>query len=126
MLKTQMIGLSMWLVIIGKEGHLSCSLLELTANHGRMGLYGWSSAVDEDMDANVGLHDGIAAVEWTNKYISRFGGDPDNITVMGESAGGTMIALMLVAEGLELPFQKVTMDTPKHSGETHHAYRPRH
>ncbi|KAL2869050.1 Alpha/Beta hydrolase protein [Aspergillus lucknowensis] len=82
------------------------------ASNYRMGLYGWTSAEDEDMDANVGLHDAIAAVEWTQKYISRFGGDPDNITVMGESAGGNMIALMLVAEGLELPFQKAFLSSP--------------
>ena len=74
-----------------------------------MGLYGWSSAEGEDMDSNVGLHDGVAALEWTKKYIERFGGDPDNITAMGQSAGATMVALMLVANGGqgELPFQKV-------------------
>ncbi|KAL3474096.1 Alpha/Beta hydrolase protein [Aspergillus californicus] len=82
------------------------------ASNYRMGLYGWSSAAGEDMDANVGLHDGIAAVEWTKKYISRFGGDPDDITVMGESAGGTITALMLVAKGLELPFQKAFISSP--------------
>ncbi|GMG00692.1 unnamed protein product [Aspergillus oryzae var. brunneus] len=75
----------------------------------RMGLYGWVSSAHEDMDANVGLHDGIAALEWTKKYISRFGGDPDNITVGGQSAGAGMIAMMLVGNGGNgtLPFQKV-------------------
>lgn len=85
-----------------------------SADDGRMGLYGWSSAADEDMDANVGLHDGVAALEWTKRYIARFGGDPENITAVGESAGGTIIALMLVAEGgeTELPFQKVSTRVP--------------
>jgi carboxylesterase type B len=61
------------------------------------------------MDANVGLHDGVAALQWTKDYISHFGGDPSNIAAIGESAGGAMIALMLVAnEGNgTLPFQKV-------------------
>jgi carboxylesterase type B len=61
------------------------------------------------MDANVGLHDGIAALEWTKKYISKFGGDPDRITAFGQSAGAAMIQLMLTANNgqEELPFTKV-------------------
>ena len=61
------------------------------------------------MDANAGLHDGVAALEWTKKHISKFGGDPDRITAMGESAGATLINLMLVSNGGEgtLPFNKV-------------------
>ena len=76
---------------------------------GSLGLYGWAGSPYEDMDANVGLHDGIAALEWTKKYISKFGGDPDRITVFGQSAGAAMIQLMLTAnEGKEeLPFSKV-------------------
>jgi carboxylesterase type B len=61
------------------------------------------------MDSNVGLHDAAAATEWTKKYISRFGGDPNQITVMGESAGGAIINLMLTGNGGQgqLPFQQV-------------------
>ncbi|KAJ5115330.1 hypothetical protein NUU61_001089 [Penicillium alfredii] len=79
-----------------------------------MGLYGWASSTHEDMDANVGLHDGLAALRWTRKYISRFGGNPDDITAMGESAGAAMITLMLVAEEgkIFLPFQKAFISSP--------------
>ncbi|KAJ5104178.1 hypothetical protein N7532_004707 [Penicillium argentinense] len=80
----------------------------------RMGIYGWTSSADEDMDANVGLHDGIAALEWTKQYIARFGGNPNDITVLGESAGAAMVELMLVAEeGMwPLPFQKAFISSP--------------
>ena len=60
-----------------------------------MGLYGWTSSPDEDVDGNVGLYDATAAVKWTRDHISKFGGDPDRITVMGESAGAGLITLML-------------------------------
>ena len=37
---------------------------------------------------NDGLHDQRTALRWISKYIQGFGGDPDNVSVMGESAGG--------------------------------------
>lgn len=63
----------------------------------------------EDMDVNVGFHDGLVAAEWTQKYISRFGGDPSRITIMGQSAGAGMIEMMLILRGGRgtLPFQRV-------------------
>jgi carboxylesterase type B len=72
-------------------------------------MLGWTALPDSDMDPNVGLHDAVAAVEWTKKYISRFGGDPTQITVMGESAGGAIINLMLTGNGGrgDLPFQQI-------------------
>ncbi|KAF7585559.1 hypothetical protein BBP40_010651 [Aspergillus hancockii] len=84
------------------------------ASNYRMGVYGWVSSANESMDANVGLHDGVAALQWTKKYIERFGGDPDNISAMGQSAGAAMIAMMLVANDGNgtLPFHKAFLSSP--------------
>lgn len=70
---------------------------------------GWSALPGPDMDHNVGLHDTATAVEWTHKYIARFGGDLKQITFMGESAGGALINLMLTGNGGKgyLHFQQV-------------------
>ena len=46
---------------------------------------------------NLGIRDQIAALEWVRENIDRFGGDPDNVTVFGQSAGGMSVATLLGA-----------------------------
>ena len=48
---------------------------------------------------NAGLHDMYSALKWVNKYIGQFGGDPDQVTIAGESAGGGAIMMMAMANG---------------------------
>jgi carboxylesterase type B len=69
-----------------------------------------STPEQPDIDMNAGLHDTRAALEWIKTYISKFGGDGNQITVMGESAGGGIIMHHITAnggEGKPLPFQQV-------------------
>ena len=52
---------------------------------------------------NVGILDLIAALKWINRNIKNFGGDPGNVTIMGQSGGGSkvsIIATMPAAKGL--------------------------
>ena len=44
-----------------------------------------------------GIYDQIVALKWTKQFISDFGGDPDQITIFGESAGGLSVCTLLVS-----------------------------
>ncbi|XP_068595370.1 cocaine esterase-like [Brachionichthys hirsutus] len=69
----------------------------------RLGLLGFLSTGDEYMSGNFGLLDQIEALKWTQKHIHNFGGDPNLVTIFGESAGGVSVSLMLLSplsEGL--------------------------
>ncbi|KAF5862073.1 hypothetical protein ETB97_012138 [Aspergillus alliaceus] len=84
------------------------------ASNYRLGLYGWMASPDEDMDSNIGIHDSEAALEWTKQYISKFGGDPDRITAMGQSSGAGLLNYLLVADrgGRKLPFSQAIISSP--------------
>ncbi|KAH7021886.1 Alpha/Beta hydrolase protein [Ilyonectria destructans] len=67
----------------------------------RVGLFGFlaSQAIKEDLchngfegAGNFGLTDQQTALAWVQKYIGAFGGNPDNVTIFGESAGGMSVA----------------------------------
>ncbi|KAJ3415286.1 hypothetical protein HDV05_005296 [Chytridiales sp. JEL 0842] len=81
----------------------------------RLGAVGFLASEElNQFDAvNLGLQDQRAAFLWVRKYISRFGGDPDNVTAFGESAGAISIAAHLVADqswGLKTPLTKPLFD----------------
>jgi len=78
------------------------NVVVVTVNY-RFGLFGWcahpalraEAADDRERSGNFGLLDLIRALEWVRDNIAAFGGDPQNVTLFGESAGGwNIFALM--------------------------------
>ena len=62
----------------------------------RLGVFGYF-AHPELEHANFGLLDQIAALSWIKEHISKLGGDPNNVTIAGESSGASNISYLLVS-----------------------------
>jgi para-nitrobenzyl esterase len=80
-------------------------------------------------DGNFGLDDQLTALRWVRKHIAAFGGDPENITLMGQSAGAISIQYMCLNEANRGLFRRALMMSgaglfprfalPKPAAETH-------
>tara|TARA_B100000963_G_scaffold355287_1_gene373225 strand:+ start:667 stop:2445 length:1779 start_codon:yes stop_codon:yes gene_type:complete len=99
----------------------------------RLGPFGWfthpsiqSLQSGIDKTSNFGTLDIIAALNWVNKNISQFGGNPDNVTIFGESAGGHNVLSLLVAKQAKGLFHKaISMSGYTTTISTKDAYNPR-
>lgn len=60
---------------------------------------------------NYGLLDMVAALQWVKRNIGAFGGDPGNVTIFGESAGGTAVCLLLIVPQAEGLFHRVISES---------------
>ncbi|MDA1298891.1 MAG: carboxylesterase family protein [Proteobacteria bacterium] len=104
----------------------------VTINY-RMGALGYlhvghlDSSLNESV--NNGILDQICALQWVRDNIGAFGGDPGNITIFGESAGGTATAMLLGCPRVEGLFHKAIVHSPHVDlipvGEGHEAFTNR-
>ncbi|XP_035681494.1 fatty acyl-CoA hydrolase precursor, medium chain-like [Branchiostoma floridae] len=72
------------------------NVVMVTINY-RLGNLGFLPTLDDDAPGNFGLLDMIKALEWVRGNIRNFGGDPDRVTIFGESAGGWSVSLLVMS-----------------------------
>jgi para-nitrobenzyl esterase len=86
----------------------------------RLGIFGWfhlpelqgEGDTPEDRSGNFGTLDLIAALKWIQQNIAAFGGDPDNVTIWGESAGGLNVYSLLASPLAKGLFHKAIAQSP--------------
>lgn len=78
----------------------------------RLGAFGFLNLGHRVAPGNQGLKDIIAALKWVKENISNFGGDPNNVTIFGVSAGGVLVHSLLLSPCARGLFHKAIM----HSG----------
>lgn len=84
----------------------------------RLGPLGWlaypalSAESPDGVSGNYGLLDQIQALRWIRRNIGAFGGDPDRVTIAGQSAGALSVALLLAAPDARGLFQRAIAQSP--------------
>jgi para-nitrobenzyl esterase len=63
------------------------------------------------VSGNYGLLDQIEALRWVSRNIGRFGGDPDNVTIFGESAGGLSVTALMISPMTKGLFQRAIVES---------------
>ncbi|KAI3416283.1 hypothetical protein GPALN_005824 [Globodera pallida] len=75
----------------------------------RLGAIGFFSTGDARCAGNFGLWDQLAALRWIKENIAFFGGDPENVTVFGQSAGAACIDLLSISPLAKGLFKRIIM-----------------
>jgi carboxylesterase type B len=86
---------------IEEDGKVTFKGIITVTMYYRNGIYGFLSGdeIQKDGDFNNGIRDQRASLEWVQKYIRYFGGNPDHVVIMGTSAGGASALMHLTANG---------------------------
>ncbi|EDV36794.1 uncharacterized protein Dana_GF11774 [Drosophila ananassae] len=95
--------------------HFPAKLMEqevivVTLNY-RLGALGFLSLPEEGIHGNMGLKDQRLALQWVQDNIATFNGDPNNVTLFGESAGGASVHLHTYAKHANKLFHKAIMQS---------------
>ncbi|XP_017101492.2 glutactin [Drosophila bipectinata] len=73
----------------------------LVVPHYRVGALGWLSTYSEELPGNAPIADILLALEWVQLHIDRFGGDPERVTIFGQSAGAGVASALLLSPKTE-------------------------
>ena len=89
-------------------------VIGVTLNY-RLGLFGYAClpelADEAGHTGNYGLYDQLCALQWVHDNIAAFGGDPDNITVMGQSAGAHSVQMLCSTKAAQGLIAKAVMSS---------------
>lgn len=77
----------------------------------RLGVFGYL-LLDGVCEGNLGLLDQIEAVRWVNRHIAKLGGDPEKVTLFGQSAGGQSIAYLMAMDNIRPLFAHAILQSP--------------
>jgi para-nitrobenzyl esterase len=91
------------------------NVVTITINH-RLGCLGYLHLADLGGPAfaksgNVGILDAVAALEWVRDNVERFGGDPKNVMIFGESGGGSKVSTLLGMPAAKGLFHKAAIES---------------
>uniref|UniRef100_A0A0C9QW59 Carboxylic ester hydrolase n=1 Tax=Fopius arisanus TaxID=64838 RepID=A0A0C9QW59_9HYME len=96
--------------LYGPDYLIEKDIVLVTINY-RLGVLGFLDLEDEIANGNQGLKDQVMALQWIKRNIDRFGGDPGNVTIFGESAGSASVHFLCVSPMGEGLFEKAILQS---------------
>ncbi|MDT5118219.1 MAG: para-nitrobenzyl esterase [Mycobacterium sp.] len=98
----------------GALARRGCVYVSVNYRLGALGCLDLSSLSTPDIafDSNLYLRDLVQALQWVRDNIAGFGGDPDNVTIFGESAGACITATLLAVPAAEGMFARAISESP--------------
>ncbi|KAH9368412.1 acetylcholinesterase-1-like [Haemaphysalis longicornis] len=103
-------GGSGWDWYDGKELSARGDIIMVSMNY-RVGPMGFFHSGTSHSSGNAGLHDQLLAMKWVKENIRHFGGDPNDVTLVGQSAGAISIGLHLVSPLSKGLFKRIIMES---------------
>jgi para-nitrobenzyl esterase len=83
----------------------------VSINH-RLNIFGFGLPNDSGpFSANVGMLDIVEALKWVRRNIANFGGDPDSVTIFGQSGGGAKVSTLLVMPSAKGLFKRAIVES---------------
>jgi para-nitrobenzyl esterase len=91
-----------------------CVYVSVNYRLGALGCFDLSSLSTKEhpIDGNLFLRDLVTALEWVRENVAVFGGDPDNVTIFGESAGAHAVATLLAVPQAKGLFTRAISESP--------------
>ena len=107
------LGSSHMLMLRGYEFAARMDVVYVSINF-RLGALGYLDvrSLGGEACANPAVADQVLALEWVRDNIAAFGGDPDNVTLMGESAGGAAVLTLMAVPRAEGLFHRAIAQSP--------------
>jgi len=94
----------------GTDGsHLASMGVTVVSFNYRLGAFGYLA--HPELGSNFGLQDQIRVLQWVRENIEGFGGDPDRVTVFGQSAGGHAVRMLLISQAASGLFQRAILQS---------------
>ncbi|XP_023955056.2 esterase FE4 [Bicyclus anynana] len=84
----------------------SKKVIAVTFNY-RLGAHGFLCLGTNDVPGNAGMKDQVALLRWVQKNIAKFGGDPNDVTIAGYSAGSASVDLLMISKITDNLFKRV-------------------
>jgi para-nitrobenzyl esterase len=108
-------GSSSWPIYDGANLARRGDVVVVSVNH-RLNLFGYLYLVELGgaeyaSSGNVGMLDLVASLEWVRDNIASFGGDPGNVTIFGESGGGSKVSTLLAMPAAKGLFHKAIIES---------------